>query len=228
MDIEKLWLLVFHGSPMTAALALVLLDKELNGKVTELAERILRGEYKMRWIKNTDELFKLLLEKEKKETVKSPIAFVDGKLYYFVPIAKENIKNENVKAKKGERGGRRDNPQKSNSESESIQVITYLGVLGFAQGIAIAPSKFYTSDSVAYPQSCSKYFAHLDFEIGDVQFIFYKNQDVQLKELVKEAVIEGKTVCKSDTSEIFTLVDKLLYYIKYDDSPKKKEESGTD
>jgi len=46
MDIEKLWLLVFHGSPMTAALALVLLDRELNGKITELAEKILWGNIK--------------------------------------------------------------------------------------------------------------------------------------------------------------------------------------
>jgi hypothetical protein len=42
VDTEKLRNLVFHGSPLTSALALTILDEELEGKIGELA-KILRS-----------------------------------------------------------------------------------------------------------------------------------------------------------------------------------------
>ncbi|GEM_PF-1757283 len=169
----------------------------------------------MKTIDDPDDLLKVFEEKEK-ITVNSPIAFVNEKLYYFVPIAKQIIKNNDRKRKKkGNKGKRNSNDKTTYSNIEDIQVITYLGVLGFAQGIVIAPSRFYTSDIVSHSQFYSKYFAQLDFEIGDGQFIFYKNQDGQLLRGVKEAIFNGYQVGKSELDEIFTLVDNLLYYVKY-------------
>ncbi|RLI76537.1 hypothetical protein DRP04_12535, partial [Archaeoglobales archaeon] len=169
------------------------------------------GEYKMKWIKNSNELLKILIDEEKREIAKSPIAFIDGKLYYFVPIAKQIIENENVKARKGKKGGRRKENNPKEGDSRGIQVITYLGVLGASQGIIIVPNDSYTPDTIAHPENYSKYFTQLDFEIGGVNFTYYKNQDVKLRRCIKEALFEPEKVWKSDSSEIFTLVDILQY-----------------
>ncbi|RLI80326.1 hypothetical protein DRP07_09245 [Archaeoglobales archaeon] len=167
-------------------------------------------------IKSEDELIKIF-EQKSRITVKSPIAFVNDKLYYFVPIAKRIIKNNGEReSRRKNKGGKKGKSKKVNSDMGGSKVITYLGVLGFAHGIAIYPSEFYTSDEVATENFYSKYFAHLDFDIGGVQFTFYKNQGVHLLRAVKEALFDGEQVCKSERDEIFTLVDILLYYVKYD------------
>ena len=55
----------------------------------------------MKLIDKPDELLKVFEEKEK-ITVNSPIAFVNEKLYYFVPIAKQIIKNNDGEGRKKE------------------------------------------------------------------------------------------------------------------------------
>jgi hypothetical protein len=41
IDTERLWELVSHGSPMEQAMALVLLDRLLEGKISKLAKEFL-------------------------------------------------------------------------------------------------------------------------------------------------------------------------------------------
>ncbi len=40
---EDLWNAVFHGSPTLAAMALVILDSQLDGKITEFRKKIKEG-----------------------------------------------------------------------------------------------------------------------------------------------------------------------------------------
>lgn len=42
ISIQTLWDYVLHGSPTVAALALVVLDRVLNGKISELKNEILK------------------------------------------------------------------------------------------------------------------------------------------------------------------------------------------
>jgi hypothetical protein len=44
MDTDDLWYWVSNGSPLMQALALTLLDRELDGAISELAKRILQNE----------------------------------------------------------------------------------------------------------------------------------------------------------------------------------------
>ena len=45
IDEGVLWNAVFHGSPVMAAIALAILDEKHNGKITELKEKIEKGDY---------------------------------------------------------------------------------------------------------------------------------------------------------------------------------------
>ena len=171
----------------------------------------------MKIIEDSGDILKVFEEQEERAVVNSPIAFVNGKLYYLIPIGKKIIENEDSRVKKGGKEGRRKGKSKGEKNSKrGIRVINFLGVLGASHGIAIAPSRFYTSDVVPHLQQYSKYISHLDFEIGGVNFTYYKNQGVKLLRCIKEALFEPEKVWKSDSSEIFTLVDILQYYVKYD------------
>ena len=66
----------------------------------------------MKTIDDPDDLLKVFEEKEK-ITVNSPIAFVNEKLYYFVPIAKQIIKNNDRKRKKKGNKGKRNSNDKT-------------------------------------------------------------------------------------------------------------------
>jgi len=52
IDTEELWQLVFQGSPMTAAMALVLLDKELDGKIGSCQLATSQDRSSGRWLKS--------------------------------------------------------------------------------------------------------------------------------------------------------------------------------
>lgn len=39
IDLDVLWLVALHGSPLSAAIALAILDRELNGKISEFKQK---------------------------------------------------------------------------------------------------------------------------------------------------------------------------------------------
>ena len=43
VDINKLWDYALHGSPVVSAMALAILDRLLDGKISELKKRIKEG-----------------------------------------------------------------------------------------------------------------------------------------------------------------------------------------
>ncbi len=40
MDSEKLWYVALHGSVISAAMALTILDQQLDGQITELKQKV--------------------------------------------------------------------------------------------------------------------------------------------------------------------------------------------
>jgi len=47
-DVEKLWTLALHGTPLVRAMALTLLDQKLDGKITVLAKRALQNKLELK------------------------------------------------------------------------------------------------------------------------------------------------------------------------------------
>ena len=164
-----------------------------------------------------DEILKML-DKKPHVVVKSPIAFINEKLYFFVPIAKKILKKQSKKSNDGGKKGSKGKKKKdSNSNIESGVVYNFLGVLGSEQGIAIAAERSYTSDMVVQENFYSRYIVQLDFDIGVAPFTFFKDQAALLLRGVKEALFDPESLLKYDSSKKFTLVSKLQYYVKYDE-----------
>jgi len=135
------------------------------------------------------------LDKEEKPVVESPIAFVDGGLYYLIEMKSFSIEEGEAAEKK--------------------KTVKFLGVLGSAHSITIAPGGFHDFYAIAQDSFYSESIAHLPFELESVEFTYLKDQGVLLRRCHKEGLSNNGKVCKPESDDFFTLLRLFPRYIKF-------------